>query len=170
MDRAEKEKLVASLHRVFEDSTILVVTHYSGLTVAEMGVLRDGMREAGAKFRVTKNRFARLALEGTKYQDLSDLFTGPTAIAYSEDPVAAAKVAVNFAKTNDKLIVLGGALGSERLAPDEIRALAALPSLDELRGKLIGMIAAPATRVAGALQAPAAQVARVLGARADQAA
>ena len=135
-----------------------------------MGVLRDGMREAGAIFRVTKNRFARLALEGTKYQDLSDLFTGPTAIAYSDDPVAAAKVSVNFAKTNDKLIVLGGALGSERLDPDGIRALAALPSLDELRGKLIGMIAAPATRIAGALQAPAAQVARVLGAHAERAA
>ncbi len=170
MDRAEKEKLVVSLHRVFEDTTILVVTHYSGLTVAEMGVLRDGMREAGATFRVTKNRFARLALEGTKFQDLSDLFTGPTAIAYSDDPVAAARASVNFAKTNDKLIVLGGALGSERLDPDGIRALAALPSLDELRGKLIGMMSTPATRVAGVLQAPAAQVARVLAAHADQAA
>ncbi len=170
MDRAEKEKLVVSLHQVFEDTTILVVTHYSGLTVAEMGVLRDGMREAGAKFRVTKNRFARLALEGTKFQDLSDLFTGPTAIAYSDDPVAAAKASVNFAKTNDKLIVLGGALGSERLDTEGIRALAALPSLDQLRGKLIGMITTPATRVAGVLQAPAAQVARVLAAHADQAA
>ena len=169
MDRAEKEKLVVSLHRVFEDTTILVVTHYSGLTVAEMGVLRDGMREAGAKFRVTKNRFARLALEGTQFQNLSDLFTGPTAIAYSDDPVAAARASVNFAKTNDKLVVLGGALGSERLDSDGIRALAALPSLDELRGKLVGMITTPATRIAGVMQAPAAQVVRVFAAYADQA-
>ena len=170
MDRADKEKLVASLHQVFEESTILVVTHYSGLTVAEMGVLRDGMREAGAKFRVTKNRFARLALAGSKFQDLSDLFTGPTAIAYSDDPVAAARASVNFAKTNDKLIVLGGALGSERLDADGVRALAALPSLDELRGKLVAIVSTPATRVAGVLQAPAAQVARVLAAHAEQAA
>ncbi len=168
MDRAEKEKLVVSLHQVFEDTTILVVTHYSGLTVAEMGVLRDGMREAGAKFRVTKNRFARLALEGTKFQDVSDLFTGPTAIAYSDDRVAAAKASVNFAKTIYKLIVLGGALGSERLDTDGIRALAALPSLDQLRGKLIGMITTPATRVAVVMQAPAGQLARVVGAYAER--
>jgi large subunit ribosomal protein L10 len=170
VDRSKKEKLVASLHQVFEDTNILVVTHYSGLTVAEMSVLRDGMREVGAKFRVTKNRLAHLALEGSRFQDLSDLFTGPTAIAYSDDPVAAAKASVNFAKTNDKLIVLGGALGGERLNPEGIQALAALPSLDELRGKLVGMISTPATRIAGVLQAPASQVVRVIAAHADQAA
>ncbi len=166
MDRTEKENLVASMHKTFEDSTLVVVTHYSGLTVVEMGELRDQMREAGASFKVTKNRLTRRALEGTKYQPLESLFTGPTAIAYSEDPVAAAKGAVNFSKTNDKLIVLGGALGDEQLDVAAVKALASLPSLDELRAKIVGMLQTPATRVAGVLQAPAGQLARVLGAKA----
>ena len=165
MDRTEKENLVASMHKTFEDSTIVVVTHYSGLTVGEMGELRDQMREAGASFKVTKNRLTRRALEGTKYQPLEEMFTGPTAIAYSEDPVAAAKAAVNFSKTNDKLIVLGGALGDEQLDVNAVKSLASLPSLDELRAKIVAMISTPATRIAGVLQAPAGQVARVLGAR-----
>ena len=165
MDRAEKESMVASLHRTFEDASIVVVTHYSGLTVAEMGELRDQMREAGAVFKVTKNRLTRRALEGTKYQPLDEMFTGPTAIAYSEDPVAAAKAAVNFSKTNGKLIVLGGALGDEPLDVNAVKSLASLPSLDELRAKIVAMISTPATRIAGVLQAPAGQVARVLGAR-----
>ncbi|MCH7937812.1 MAG: 50S ribosomal protein L10 [Proteobacteria bacterium] len=165
MDRAEKEAMVASLHQTFEEATLVVVTHYSGLTVAEMGELRDRMREAGAVFKVTKNRLTRRALEGTKYQPLDQMFTGPTAIAYSEDPVAAAKAAVNFSKTNDKLIVLGGAFGDEQLDVDAIKSLASLPSLDELRAKIIAMISAPARSIAGVLQAPAGQVARVLGAR-----
>ncbi len=164
MDRTEKENLVASMHKTFEDSTIVVVTHYSGLTVGEMGELRDQMREAGASFKVTKNRLTRRALEGTKYQPLESLFTGPTAIAYSDDPVAAAKAAVNFSKTNDKLIVLGGALGEEQLDLAKIKNLASLPSLDELRAKIVGMLSTPATRIAGVLQAPAGQVARVIGA------
>ncbi len=164
MDRTEKENLVASMHKTFEDSTIVVVTHYSGLTVGEMGELRDQMREAGASFKVTKNRLTRRALEGTKYQPLESLFTGPTAIAYSDDPVAAAKAAVNFSKTNDKLIVLGGALGEEQLDLAKIKSLASLPSLDELRAKIVGMLSTPATRIAGVLQAPAGQVARVIGA------
>ncbi|MAF94241.1 MAG: 50S ribosomal protein L10 [Rhodospirillaceae bacterium] len=165
MDRAEKETMVASLHQTFEDATIVVVTHYSGLTVAEMGELRDQMREAGAVFRVTKNRLTRRALEGTKYQPLNKMFTGPTAIAYSEDPVAAAKAAVNFSKTNDKLIVLGGAFGDEQLDVDAVKSLASLPSLDELRAKIVAMISTPARSIAGVLQAPAGQVARVIGAR-----
>ena len=165
MDRAEKESMVASLHQTFEDVSIVVVTHYSGLTVAEMGELRDQMREAGAVFKVTKNRLTRRALEGTKYQSLEEMFTGPTAIAYSEDPVAAAKAAVNFSKTNNKLIVLGGALGDEQLDVNAVKSLASLPSLEELRAKIVGMISTPATRIAVVLQAPAGQVARVLGAR-----
>ena len=165
MDRAEKKSMVASLHQTFEDVSIVVVTHYSGLTVAEMGELRDQMREAGAVFKVTKNRLTRRALEGTKYQSLEEMFTGPTAIAYSEDPVAAAKAAVNFSKTNNKLIVLGGALGDEQLDVNAVKSLASLPSLEELRAKIVGMISTPATRIAVVLQAPAGQVARVLGAR-----
>ena len=165
MDRAEKESVVASSHQTFEDVSIVVVTHYSGLTVAEMGELRDQMREAGAVFKVTKNRLTRRALEGTKYQSLEEMFTGPTAIAYSEDPVAAAKAAVNFSKTNNKLIVLGGALGDEQLDVNAVKSLASLPSLEELRAKIVGMISTPATRIAVVLQAPAGQVARVLGAR-----
>lgn len=164
MDRIEKKELVASLHQVFDDTAIVVVTHYAGLTVAEMGDLRGRMREAGASFKVTKNRLTRLALDGTKFENLADLFIGPTAIAYSEDPVAAAKVAVNFAKDNDKLVVLGGALGAESLDIERIRTLAALPSLDELRAKIISMLKTPATRIAGVLQAPAGQLARVMGA------
>lgn len=164
MDRVEKEDLVASLHKTFEDSTIVVVTHYSGLTVAEMGDLRMQMRDVGASFKVTKNRLTRRALEGTKYQPLESLFTGPTAIAYSDDPVAAAKAAVNFAKGNEKLIVLGGALGEEQLDLASITSLASLPSMDELRAKIVGMISTPATRIAGVLQAPAGQIARVISA------
>ena len=168
MDRTQKEDLVASLHATFDEANMVVVTHYSGLTVTELGDLRGQMREAGASFKVTKNRLTRLALEGTKYEGLSGLFTGPTAIAYSEDPVAAAKVAVKFAKGNEKLVVIGGALGSEVLDVDSVKALATLPSLDELRAKIVGMISTPATRIAGVLQAPAGQVARVIGAYGSQ--
>lgn len=168
MDRTQKEELVASLKGTFEETSIVVVTHYSGLTVAEMGELRDGVREAGAKFKVTKNRLTRLALEDTKFKGISDLFKGPTAMAYSEDPVAAAKATVEFAKKNDKLVVLGGALGDQNLDADGVKALATLPSLDELRGKIVGLISSPATKVAGVLQAPAGQLARVVGAYASK--
>ncbi len=164
MDRAKKEALVESLRRTFSDTTLVVVTHYRGLNAAEIGKLRRGMREAGAEFRVTKNRLARLALVGTPYETIADLFDGPTAIAYSDDPVAAAKVAVDFAKTNDKLVVVGGGLGEMPLSEAEVKALATLPSLDELRGQLVGMLQTPATRVASVLQAPAGQLARVFGA------
>ncbi len=168
MDRVEKQEAVAALRGTFEESAIVVVTHYSGLTVAELGVLRSQMREVGASFKVTKNRLTRLALEGTSYQSIDELFRGPTAIAYSADPVAAAKAAVGFAKTNDKLVILGGAMGDTRFDANGIKALATLPSLDELRGKLVGLIQAPATKVAGVLQAPAGQVARVISARSKQ--
>ncbi len=164
MDRTEKEDLVASLQKTFEDSSIVVVTHYSGLTVSEMSDLRMQMRDAGASFKVTKNRLTRRALEGTKYEPLEPMFKGPTAIAFSADPVAAAKAAVNFAKDNEKLILLGGALGEESLDLAAIKTLASLPSLETLRAKIVGMINTPATRIVGVLKAPAGQVARVISA------
>jgi large subunit ribosomal protein L10 len=164
VDRNTKEDLVASMNKTFEDSSIIVVTHYSGLTVSEMSDLRMQMRDAGASFKVTKNRLTRRALEGTKYQPLEPMFTGPTAIAYSQDPVAAAKAAISFSKDNEKLIVLGGALGEEQLDVAAIKMLASLPSLETLRAKIVGVINAPATRIAGVLKAPAGQVARVISA------
>ncbi len=168
MDRSQKEELVASLHRTFNETTLVIVTQQSGMTVSEASSLRRQMLEAGASYKVTKNRLTRLALEGTKFEALKDLFTGPTAIAVSEDPVAAAKVCVSFAKENDKLTIVGGAMGENQLDPDAIKALATLPSLDELRGKLIGVLQAPATKVAGVVQAPASQLARVFSAYGSQ--
>lgn len=164
MDRSEKETLVASLRELFENTTLVVVTHQVGLTVAEASDLRRQMREAGANFRVTKNRLTRLALEGTKFSGLSDLFRGPTAIAFSQDPVAAARVAVAFAKGNEKLTVLGGALEKDLLDQAGVKVLAALPSLDEQRAIFVRLLQTPATRVAGVLQAPAGQLARVMAA------
>ena len=168
MDRSQKEKLVASLHAAISDTVCFIITHQSGMTVAEVTGLRRQMRDAGASFKVTKNRLARLALAGTKFEQLSPLFTGPTAIAYSRDPVAAAKVAVEFANKNEKLTIVGGALGGQQLDSAGIKVLATMPSLDELRGKLLGMLQTPATRIAGVLQAPGGQLARVLAAYAKQ--
>ena len=168
MDRTEKENLVASLKGLFEDTNLMVVTHQSGLTVAESSELRNQMREAGASFKVTKNRLARLALEGTKFAELAPMFKGPTAIATSNDPVAAAKVAVKFAKDNDKLVIVGGALDEQMLDIDGVKALAELPSLDELRAKIVGMISTPATRIAQVLSAPGGQVARVISAYSEK--
>lgn len=168
MDRNQKKQLVEQLHGSFAETGLVVVTHYIGLTVAEMTALRGKMSAAGASFKVTKNRLTRLALKDTAFDTLADLFKGPTAIAYSKDPVAAAKVAVEFAKTNEKLVILGGALGSKVLGVEGVKALATLPSLDELRAKILGMVQTPATRIAGVLQAPAGQLARVLKAKADQ--
>lgn len=168
MDRSQKEALVASLKQIFGEGTLVVVTQQTGMTVAEASDLRSKMREAGASYKVTKNRLTRLALEGTKFEALQSLFTGPTAIAVSDDPVAAAKVCVEFAKGNEKLIVVGGALESQMLDKSGIEALAKLPSLDELRGKLIGVLQAPATKLAGVTQAPAAQLARVFSAYGSQ--
>ena len=168
MDRSEKQELVATLKTVFDEVGLVVVTQQTGMTVAESSDLRRQMRDAGASYKVTKNRLTRLALEGTKFEALQALFTGPTAIAVSEDPVAAAKVCVEFAKKNKKLTVVGGALGSEVLDQAMIENLAKLPSLDELRGKLIGVLQAPATKLAGVTQAPAGQLARVFSAYGSQ--
>ena len=168
MDRSEKEALVADLHRTFEGTTLLVITHQTGLTVAEVSDLRRRMRQAGATYKVTKNRLTKRALEGTKFAALQPLFTGPTAIAYSDDPVAAAKVCFEFAKKNEKLTVVGGALEEEQLDIGRINDLAQLPSLDELRARLIAVVQAPATKLAGVVQAPAAQLARVFSAYGSQ--
>jgi large subunit ribosomal protein L10 len=168
VDRTQKTEWVGSLQGSLGEVGLVVVTHYMGLTVAEMTDLRGKMRAAGASFKVTKNRLTKLALVGTEFESIADLFVGPTAIAVSRDPVAAAKVVADYAKTNDKLKILGGSLGSLRLDVNGVKALATLPSLDELRGKLLGMISTPATRIAGVLQAPAGQLARVLKAKADK--
>ena len=168
MDRTTKKEWVGSLHGTFGEVGLVVVARYSGLTVAEMTDLRGKMRAAGASFKVVKNRLTRLALSGTDYEKIADMFKGPTAIAFSKDPVAAAKVVVDYAKTNDKLVVVGGALGTNVLDVNGVKALATLPSLDELRGRLLGMIQTPATRIAGVLQAPAGQLARVMSAKAKQ--
>lgn len=169
MDRAEKRELVDELNAVFSTAGVVVVSHYVGLSVAEMTDLRRRMRAVGAGFKVTKNRLAKLALEGTACNTISDLFAGPTAIAYSNDPIAAPKVIAEYAKGNDKLVILGGAMGSTFLDAKGVDALAKLPSLDELRAQLVGLIQTPATRVAGILQAPAGQLARVFTAYADKA-
>lgn len=168
MDRSQKEQVVANLRQVFADAELVVVTHPQGLTVAEATDLRRQMGQEGATYRVVKNRLTRIALEGSTYAPLSDLFSGPIAIAFSKDPVAAARVAVKFAKKNKKLAILGGAMGENVLDVRGINALADLPSLDELRGKIVGLIQAPATKVAGVLQAPAGQLARVLNAYATK--
>ncbi|MCO6159904.1 50S ribosomal protein L10 [Asaia lannensis] len=164
MDRQEKRAFVEFLANVFNSTSMVVVTENKGLTVADVTELRRRVRAAGATYKVAKNRLASLALHGTQFDGIAPLLKGPTALAWSEDPVAVAKVIVEFAKTNDKLVVLGGALGSQTLDADGIKALAALPSLDELRAKLVGMISTPATRIAGVVQAPAGQLARVFGA------
>ncbi|HEX6957848.1 MAG TPA: 50S ribosomal protein L10 [Ferrovibrio sp.] len=168
MDRAQKQELVNTLNQVFKETQVVVVTQNSGLTVAQVTELRRQMREAGASFKVAKNRLVCLALEGTPYESLKNLFKGPTGIAYANDPVAAAKVAVEFAKKNDKLVVVGGAMGATVLNPEGVKSLASLPSLDELRGKIVGLLKAPATKVAGVVQAPAGQLARVLNAYATK--
>lgn len=150
MNREEKTQLLGELNELFSGAEIVVVSHYKGLTVKEISDLRDAIRTAGAGFRVTKNRITRLALKGTKFENLADLFKGPTAIAFANDPISACKACVEFAKTNEKLLIVGGAMGTGVLSIDEISKLAAIPSMDELRAKIIGL-----------LQAPAAQLARV---------
>lgn len=164
MNRTEKANLVQSLNGTFGESESVVIAHYKGLSVAEMNELRGNMREAGARVQVAKNNLVKIALKGTKYEPLTDLFVGPTIIAYSTDPVSAAKVSVNFANDNEKLVILGGAMGEEVLDVNGVKQLATLPSLDELRGKLVGLLQAPATKLATVLQAPAGQLARVFGA------
>ena len=169
MDRAQKEKLVTSLQQALSGIACVVVTHQTGMTVQEVTDLRRQMRAAGANFKVTKNRLARRAFAGTKFEQLSPMFTGPTAIAYSRDPVAAAKVTVEFANKNEKLQIIGGSLGGNSLDVAGVKSLATMPSLDELRAKLIGLLQTPATRIAVILQAPGSQIARVLSAYAKKA-
>jgi large subunit ribosomal protein L10 len=167
VDRIEKREFVAELSSVFADTSMVVVTRNDGMTVADVTELRRRMRAAGASFKVAKNRLALLALEGTRFDGLKPLMKGPTAISWSTDPVAVAKAVVDFAKTNDKFVLIGGALGAQVLDASGVKALSELPSLDSLRAKLLGLLAAPATRIAGVLQAPAGQLARVFAAYAD---
>ncbi|HUC72216.1 MAG TPA: 50S ribosomal protein L10 [Stellaceae bacterium] len=167
MERGLKQKLVETLQQDLADTACVVVTHQSGMTVAEATQLRRQMRAAGARFRVTKNRLAKRALDGTPFAALSPLFSGPTAIAFSHDPVAAAKVAVEYANRNDKLTIIGGGLAGQVMDAAGVKELAGLPSLDELRARLVGLLVAPATRIAAVLQVPAGQLARVLAAHAE---
>lgn len=164
MDRTEKKALVASLAAVFAETSMVVVTRNNGLTVADVTDLRRKVRAAGANYKVAKNRLATLALDGTQFSGIAPLLTGPTALAWADEPVSVAKVIVEFAKTNDKLELLGGSLGSQVLDVAGIKALAELPSLDTLRAQLVGLISTPATRIASVVQAPAGQLARVFGA------
>jgi large subunit ribosomal protein L10 len=164
MDRSQKADSVAQLNAVFNEVGVVVVTRNLGLTVAQSTALRGKMRDAGASYKVAKNRLAALALKDTKYEGLEEYLTGPTALAYSTDPVAAAKAAVEFAKTNDKLEIVGGSMGGQMLDEAGIKALASMPSLDELRAKLVGLVNAPATKIAQVVNAPAAKLARVFGA------
>ena len=168
MDRTEKRDFVASLATVFGETSFVLVGQNKGLTVAHVSDLRRRMKAAGATYKVAKNRLAVLALNGTDFQGIKPLLKGPTALAWSRDPVAVAKTAVDFAKTNDKFVILGGSLGTQMLDPVGIKALAELPSLDALRAGLLGMIQTPASRIASVLQAPGGQVARVLAAYATK--
>ena len=164
MEKAKKAEVVEELQGVFANAGSVVVAHYTGMTVAQMGDLRSRMRANGASFKVAKNRLAMRALQGTPVEANAHLFKCPTGIAYSKDPIAASKVAVAYAKDNEKLVILGGSIGSTALDANGVKALAELPSLDELRGKIVGLLVAPATKLAGLMQAPAGQLARVIGA------
>ena len=164
MEKAKKAEVVEDLNGLFAKAGSVVVAHYSGMTVAQMGDLRARMRAAGASFKVAKNRLAVRALKGTPVEGIAHLFKGPTGIAVSDDPIAASKVAVAYAKDNNKLVILGGSVGVTTLDVNGVKALASLPSLNELRGKIVGLLVAPATKIAGIVQAPAAQLARVVGA------
>ena len=168
MDRTEKREFVTALGQVFQETSMVVVTRNAGLTVAEVSDLRRRMRAAGASYKVAKNRLATLALDGTRFDGIKPMLKGPTALAWSSDPVAVAKAAIEFARTNEKLVIVGGALGTQTLDAAGVQALAELPSLDTLRATLVGMLQTPATRIAGVLQAPAGQLARVFGAYAKK--
>jgi large subunit ribosomal protein L10 len=164
LERAEKREVVTALHDVFAKTGVVVVAHYAGLTVSAMTKLRSEMRGAGGQVKVAKNRLVKLALEGTDAKGIADLLKGPTCLAFSADPVAAPKIAVKFAKANEKFVILGGAMGTTVLDAKGVSSLADLPSLDELRGKLIGLLQAPASKIARTLNEPGAQLARVFGA------
>ncbi len=169
MDRSQKAESVASLNAVFNQAGVVVVTRNLGLSVAQSTQLRTKIREAGATYKVAKNRLAKLAIVDTNYAGIGEFLTGPTALASSEDPVAAAKAVVEFAKANDKIEIVGGSMGTQVLTPEGVKALASMPSLDELRGTLIGLIQAPATKIAQLTTAPAAKLARVFNAYAEAA-
>lgn len=164
MDRAQKPVVVSDLNAVFGEVGVVVVTRNLGLSVAQSTDLRTKMREAGATYKVTKNSLAKIASKGTAYEQIGDMLTGPVALASSVDPVAAAKVAIDFAKTTDKIEIVGGAMGETLLDANGVKALASMPSLDELRAKLVGLVNAPATKIAQIAQEPAAQLARIFGA------
>jgi large subunit ribosomal protein L10 len=168
MDRTQKTEFVAELNSTFSEVGVVVVTRNLGMTVSQSTALRTKMREAGATYKVSKNKLAKIALDGTDYLSLGDMLTGPVGLATSIDPVAAAKVAVDFAKTTDKFEIVGGSMGATLLDVDGVKALASLPSLDELRAKIVGLLVAPATKIATIAQAPAAQLARVLAAYAEK--
>jgi large subunit ribosomal protein L10 len=168
MDRKEKSDVVSALNASLDTIGVVVVTRNLGMTVAQSTDLRQKMRDAGASYKVTKNRLAKIAFQGTDYAAIGDMLTGPVGLATSADPVAAAKIAIDFAKTNDKLEIVGGAMGAQVLDAEGIKALASLPSLDELRGKLVGLIQAPASKLVTITQAPAAQLARVFNAYAEK--
>lgn len=168
MNRTEKAELIESLQSSLNDSTTVVIVHQVGMTVAESSDLRRKMRDAGAGFKVTKNRIAKLALKGTRYEDLDSIFTGPTVVGTSQDPVAAAKTLVDYAKGNPKITIVGGSMDGKILDITGVEALAKLPSLDELRGRLVGLVQAPAAKIARVVQAPAGKMARVIKAREDQ--
>jgi len=168
VDRAAKQEQITEMQGVFKASSVVIVAHYSGLTVAQMQTLRRQMKQAGAQVKVAKNRLAKIALEGTDVAAIAPLLKGPTVIAYSGDPVAAPKVAIDFAKVNEQFVILGGSMGKTALNPDGVKALASLPSLDELRAKIVGLIQAPATKIAQVVSAPAAKVARVIQAHASK--
>ncbi len=170
MERAAKAESIAELSGVFKTSNVVVVAHYSGLTVAQMQTLRKQMKLAGAQVKVAKNRLAKIALKDTDAAAISPLLKGPTVLAYSGDPVAAPKVAVDFAKANEAFVILGGSMGKTALDLNGVKALASLPSLDELRGKIVGLLVAPATKIAQLVNAPAAKVARVVQAYASKSA
>ena len=168
MDRAAKAESITELNGVFKTSNVVVVAHYSGLTVAQMQKLRTQMKQAGASVKVSKNRLAKIALEGTDVVAIGPMLKGPTVIATSNDPVAAPKVAIEFAKANEQFVILGGSMGKTVLDVNGVKALASLPSLDELRGKLVGLLVAPATKIAQLSTAPAAKLARVVQAYASK--
>ena len=168
MNRTEKAELIETLQSTFNASTTVVVAHQDGMTVAESGDLRQKMREAGAGLKVTKNRIAKLALKGTRYEDLDSIFTGPTVVGTSEDPVAAARILVEYAEGNPKITIIGGSMDGKTLDKAGVEALAKMPSLGELRGKLVGLVQAPAAKIARVVQAPAGKMARVIKAREDQ--
>jgi len=164
LERAQKREVVTALHDVFANTGVVVVAHYAGLTVAQMTKLRSEMRSAGGRVKVAKNRLAKLALEGTDAKGIADLLEGPTCLAFSDDPITAPKIAVKFARANEKFVILGGAMGAAVLDAKGVTSLGDLPSLDELRGKLVGLLEAPASKIARTLNEPGGQLARVFGA------